>query len=129
MNHPPTSQVSPTIIRCIACGYDLSGATIGGTCPECGTAVQRSVVAQTGGASSGKAVACMVLGIMSLATCAALGPIAIIVYSSAKKQMAEGSYQQSSHSMAKAGLITGIIGTVLLGLWMLYFLFLFGLML
>ncbi len=30
------------IPNCIICGYDLSGLPISGTCPECGTAIERS---------------------------------------------------------------------------------------
>lgn len=55
----------------------------------------------------------MVLGIISLVACALLGPIAIFAYYSAKKEMAVGGYSKSSHTMAKAGLIMGIISTVL----------------
>jgi hypothetical protein len=121
VNHPPTSRITPTIIRCIACGYDLTGTPIGGVCPECGAPVEKSVVMQSRGLSSGKGTACMVLGILSLAACPGFGPIAIIMYFAAKSQMAIGGYEQSSHTMAKAGFIMGIISTVLLGLWMLFF--------
>jgi len=56
----------------------------------------------------------MILGILSLILCAVLGPVAIFSYYTAKKEMAIGGYSKSSHSMAKAGLIMGIISTLFL---------------
>lgn len=32
-----------TALRCVDCGYDLSGTAVGGQCPECGLPVTKSV--------------------------------------------------------------------------------------
>ena len=60
----------------------------------------------------------MILGILSLVTCTfygtvIFGPASIILYYLAKKEMAVGGYSKSSHTMAKSGLIMGIISIVL----------------
>ena len=62
----------------------------------------------------------MVLGIVSIPTCVCFGapslicgPLAIVFYVSSKKQMATGAYSPQSNGMAIAGLVCGIIGTVL----------------
>jgi hypothetical protein len=69
---------------------------------------------------SGMAVASLVLGIVSIPTCVCLavpslicGPLAIIFYVIAKKQIDSGAYSKQSGGMALAGLICGIIGTLL----------------
>ena len=67
--------------------------------------------------SCGKATACMVLGIVSIAACMLCGPVAIFLYYLAKAEMDRGGYSESSRTMAKAGLITGIIGTGILALY------------
>ena len=110
-NAPP---ITPTFMRCAQCGYDLTGAAIGGVCAECGLAVAETIRRQTQGAkSSGVATTCLVLGILSVAVCMPLGPIAIFWYFRAMKDIGQGGYSEGSKSMAKAGLITGIIGTVI----------------
>ncbi|MCZ6734267.1 MAG: DUF4190 domain-containing protein [Planctomycetota bacterium] len=109
--------IESTEFRCLQCGYDVSGSAVGGTCPECGKPIGESLRAtQKGDRSCGSATAALVLGILSLTVCALLGPIAIFAATSAKKEMAVGGYSRGSHTMAKAGLIMGIISTVLFGL-------------
>ena len=109
--------IDSTEFRCVGCGYDLSGSTIGGSCPECGKPIGESLRARQEGAKScGLATACMVVGILSLTVCALAGPVAIWLYANSKKEMAVGGYSRGSHTMAKAGLIMGIISTVLYGL-------------
>jgi ribosomal protein L37E len=36
-------QSNPQHVDCIRCGYNLHGLTMGGTCPECGTPVARTL--------------------------------------------------------------------------------------
>jgi hypothetical protein len=105
-------------IACIQCGYNLSGVPLGGTCPECGVLVSQSVrppvtQAQAQG-SSGTAITCLVLGILSLVACQLLGPVAVMLYSSARGQVERGEAPESSLGLAKAGMITGWIGTAIL---------------
>jgi len=110
-------NVSGTGISCSKCGYNLTGATIGGKCPECGSLVSPNYGAMP---SSGWAVASMVLGIVSIPTCICFGlpplicgPLAIVFYVVAKKQIDSGAYSTQSNGMAIAGLVCGIIGTIL----------------
>lgn len=100
-------------MRCVRCGYDLTGSTVGGVCSECGLPVEQSLKARDGTQSCGTATACMIIGILSLTVCGVLGPVAIALYYSAMGQIKQGGYSSASHSMAKAGLILGIIATLL----------------
>lgn len=64
--------------------------------------------------TNGKAVASMVLGIVSLVSCCmglVTGPLAIIFAVSAKKEIAASRGAQTGEGMATAGLVMGIIGT------------------
>jgi hypothetical protein len=107
------AQISGTGFQCSRCAYDLSGTPVGGSCPECGQRVEQSLRAGAGQRSSGRAVACMVLGILSLAVCAVFGPVAIFYYFSAMNEIEQGGYSGGARSMAKAGLIMGIISTAI----------------
>lgn len=110
-SYPP---ISPTSISCIGCGYDLSGTALGSTCPECGRAVAETLAARsTGERSCSTATTCFVLGLLSLIICGVLGPVAILVYFSARKELNQGGYSKSSHTLARVGLILGIISTSL----------------
>ena len=116
--HITPPPVVASTVRCAQCGYDLTGATVGGTCSECGLSVAESIRRQTmGPQTSGYATACMVVGILSIAACMVLGPVAIILYYRARAQMATGGYSEGSRAMAKAGFIMGIIGTCIIGLY------------
>ncbi len=119
-----SDPVRPTNILCIRCGYDLTGTALGGVCPECGTAVEQSLPLLTSNSPSNRlapnTVACLVLGILSLTVCGLLGPVAIGLYYSVESNCRHGKYSRSSMAMAKAGLICGIISTVLLVLGILF---------
>ncbi|MEX0886523.1 MAG: DUF4190 domain-containing protein [Phycisphaeraceae bacterium] len=117
---PSQGQASQSArIHCIRCGYDLTGVALGGVCPECGTPLDRSLYPTQ--AASGFAVASMVLGIVSLAMCPGsggafsivCGPLAIVFWHVAHKQRRDGLVGPRGDGMATAGLVTGIIGTVL----------------
>ena len=55
----------------------------------------------------------MILGILSLVVCGILGPVAIILYVTASREMAHGGYSKASRTVARAGLIMGIISIAL----------------
>lgn len=56
----------------------------------------------------------MILGIVSLLFCGIiLGPVAIILSSQAKTEIAASGGMQTGEGQAKAGLILGIIGVVI----------------
>ncbi len=40
------AEIAATEFVCVKCGYDLTGAAIGGVCAECGTSVDKSLRAQ-----------------------------------------------------------------------------------
>ncbi len=106
-------------VHCIRCGYDLTGVALGATCPECGTRVDSSLIPTT--TSSGHAIASMVLGIVALVMCPGswgflslpCGPLAILFWYLAQRQLREGTASPASKGMATAGLVMGIIGTAL----------------
>ena len=120
---PPTAAAEPAPasarIHCIRCGYDLTGVALGATCPECGARVDHAMI--PAGASSGYAIASMVLGIAALVMCPGsygvfslvCGPLAIVFWRLAQRQIREGRVSPASKGMATAGLVMGIIGTVL----------------
>lgn len=108
-----------TEFACVSCGYGLRGIAVDALCPECGTPVMRSVQGGAG-VTSGSAIASMVLGIVSVIGCVSYGflsifcgPLAIWFSVRAQRQLRAGAAGGSTRGMATAGLITGIIGTVL----------------
>lgn len=121
--HPgslPGAQVRASSIACPNCGYNLTGATIGMGCPECGMIVGAGLLGAANMPTTGKAVASMVLGILSILGCMSYGlisiicgPLAIIFARQTKRLALDGGVSPSSESMATAGLVCGIIGTVI----------------
>lgn len=75
---------------------------------------------------SSNAVAILVLGILSLTVCAALGPVAWVMGNKELARVAAGEVSPEGVGMVNAGKVCGIIGTVLLGLTALWVLFVFG---
>ncbi len=119
MTQPPPIQASR--VSCVSCGYNLTGVTIGGECPECGTLIETSIQGRLSAPTSKAALWSMVIGIVSLAACSVVGPIAIVLYFRARKDIQAGLCGTSSSGMATAGLVLGIISTVLtFGLAMLF---------
>ena len=117
MTEPPIARSAGVV--CLQCGYDLTGTTIGATCPECGAPVTPAFQS-TMRPTSGKAIAAMVLGICSIPGCMlygipaiVCGILAIVFYKQAKRRIAAGEFSPGSMSMAKAGLICGIVGLAL----------------
>jgi len=114
-NYPQPIQSSR--YTCASCGYDLSGSAIGGSCPECGISVEESIrlgnQKQTGGNST-TATLSLVFGIIGLTACGLLAPFAIWMYYRAEEEVRNGTAPPGSLGMAKAGLITGWIGTIFL---------------
>lgn len=67
-----------------------------------------------------QAVLVFVLGILGLMMCQVLAPIAWIVGNGELRGIAEGRRPPQDRSLASAGRVLGIIGTVLLGLGLLF---------
>ncbi len=75
--------------------------------------------------SSNRPVTALVLGIIGILCCALCGPIAWFIAKQELNAIAAGHAPAAGEGMAKAGLILGIIGTVLLVFSVLW-IFLFG---
>lgn len=76
-------------------------------------------------ASSSRGTISLVLGILGLLCCALLGPVAWYLGSQELKAIAAGESPATGEGVAKAGMILGIIGSVLLILGLIW-VFVFG---
>lgn len=125
---PNPAPLARSGIFCMSCGYDLVGVRLGQNCPECGTEVRQ--FAGGSGQTQGKAIASLVLGIVSLVMCLSYGvvgmPCAILAVVFAKKArlaVQAGTAPVSSLGMASAGRVCGIVGIILNGLALAFLLF------
>ena len=118
MEQPPAGrdQIADSSIKCVGCGHNLTGATIGSRCPECGIEIGQTLTS-VAKPVSGWSVASLVLGIISIPGCACYalpalvcGGLAIAFWGITRKEVAAGTRGGSSMSMATAGLVCGIIG-------------------
>jgi hypothetical protein len=122
--------VDATRITCAYCGYDLSGSSVGGRCPECGARVADSVrvASRSGGSGDIAPVLCLVFGLLAVvAGCTPLGVVAIWQYGLAKRAIAQGRAPSDQMAMATIGMVLGWVGVALLGLQVLFGLAFFGL--
>lgn len=74
--------------------------------------------------SSSKGTTALVLGIIGIVCCGFLGPVAWILGKQELAAIAAGQSPASGEGVAKAGMILGIIATILLAfglLWILFF--------
>lgn len=117
---PGPAGVRAQAISCPNCQYNLTGATIGMACPECGMIVGGGLLGANNMPASGKAVASLVLGIVSILGCMfygipamICGPLALIFARQAKGQAQRGEVNPSSENMAMAGFVCGLIGTIM----------------
>ncbi len=76
--------------------------------------------------SSSQAITALVLGILGLVCCPLLAPIAWYLGNQEVKAIREGRSPAPGEGLAKAGSILGIIGTILLALWIVWIFFLGG---
>lgn len=77
--------------------------------------------------SSGQATTALILGIVSILCCQILGPVAWYLGHSELARIKAGQSSMAGEGTAKAGMILGIIGSVLCLLWILWILFFGGL--
>lgn len=71
------------------------------------------------------AIVSLVLGIIGIAFCQLTGPVAIITGFMARKKAAANPSEFGGEGLALAGIITGIIGTIILLLVIIYIIFVF----
>lgn len=74
-------------------------------------------------ASSNRPTIILVLGILGVVCCGILAPVAWIMGSSELKSIRAGAAPAAGEGLAKAGMILGIIGTVLLVLTVVWIFF------
>lgn len=117
-----------TGVACHRCGYNLTGAVIGGACPECGQVIELSSVG--GVPASGYAIATLVLGIVSAtfntAGCMCGGPLiglpcgvlGLVFGVLARRQIESGQLVgPGSAGMTRAGVICSVVGLAFSLLW------------
>ncbi|MEM9415282.1 MAG: DUF4190 domain-containing protein [Planctomycetota bacterium] len=106
--------------NCMTCGYDLTGAVIGGACPECGSHINPKLMSSA--PTNGMAITSLVMGILSFVVFPVpFAPMGVIFGHIAKNQIRSGRYSQASSGLATAGLICSyiILGLGLLGILIL----------
>ena len=115
MDYPPPGALQPAGFRCPRCGYDLTGAVIGGQCSECGSHINPQHLANA--PVNSMAITSMVMGILALTLCILYGiptlifaPLGIIFGHIASAQIRTGRYSPSSSGFMRAGLICSYIG-------------------
>ena len=109
---------------CRKCGYDFRGLNVESRCPECGTPIIRSFDREK--PTSGMAIASFVLGILSVVSCVGaaipglvLGPLAIVFYIVSDRKSRAGLAGGATRGLGAAGLICGIIGSLIsYGFWL-----------
>src|SRR5512140_2729108 len=79
--------------------------------------------APTQQATSSRATTALVLGIVGIVCCQLCGPFAWWMGKQELEAVRAGSSPASNEGMAKAGMILGIVGTILLGLSFVWILF------
>jgi hypothetical protein len=77
-----SDQLSESDLKCAGCGYNLTGATIGGRCPECGTTVEESLTARGAVRASNLPSASYVGPVLATIFCCLIGGVVAIVYTS-----------------------------------------------
>jgi len=78
--------------------------------------------------SSGRATASLVLGILGIITCCnVLSPVAWVLGNSELRAIARGASSPQGEGVARAGMILGIIGSVMLAFAVVWLMFLGGL--
>lgn len=117
-----TDQQATRGFYCARCGYNLIGVAMGDPCPECGSDF---MLDNPYSQRCGKAIASMILGILSLMTCMfygvpglVCGILAIIFARQAREQVQQGQAPQFSLDFARAGRVCGWIGIGLSALFL-----------
>lgn len=110
----PDPHLPSARLHCIGCGYDLTGATIGGVCPECALPVARSVLQSEGeGLRNVNATAALTMGVLSLILAAPLGLCAIYYFRKAHDDRQHGRCARKAYRAACIGQVLGCIGLLI----------------
>jgi hypothetical protein len=111
-------SLSDTGVVCPKCGYNLTGATIGGYCPECGTPVEHALRVRPIGPALPR-VGYTVPVLLTILFCV-IGGIVAVVYTSKANTAAElGDVAQykSAKSTRNGWMIASLlVGLIILGI-------------
>ncbi len=108
---PSAAPTDSAGIRCIECGYDLSGTAVGAVCPECGRRVADSLM-PVRSAGHGAAKAALIAGIATLVALPPLGFLAVHYANRFYRLPAAARADPSSAFMARAGWTLGVLGII-----------------
>ncbi|MFI4862052.1 MAG: DUF4190 domain-containing protein [Phycisphaerales bacterium JB063] len=121
-------EIAATTVQCSGCGYNLTGVTIGGVCPECGMDVGQSIMTGATQATSSLAVSSMVLGIIAVFPACipfvgiALPLIGLPMGIVSLNQYKRNQFTPGSKGMAIAGVATnGVALLIQLGMLIMVF--------
>ncbi|HYX25774.1 MAG TPA: DUF4190 domain-containing protein [Thermoanaerobaculia bacterium] len=84
------------------------------------------LVPQAQQSASTQAVTSLILGILGVICCGLIAPIAWYIGNQELKAIQSGASPVAGEGLAKAGMILGIIGTILLGLSLIWVFFMGG---
>jgi len=108
----PTDDRVDLEVGCITCGYNLYGASLSGTCPECGTEVDRSVRGDLIGYADPPWVATLAKGLL-WAGIASLGGILVMCLSGVAGGVIGAMGAQSGNNPADQIHVAQIISTLI----------------
>jgi hypothetical protein len=77
-------------------------------------------VGVAGPPNDSQATLSLVLGIIGVLCCAILGPVALFIGNSSRRRIMASGGALGGYGMATAGFVLGIIGTVFLGIGVIY---------
>ena len=80
-------------------------------------------ISGSGAATSNRPTIALILGILGIVCCGLLAPVAWYIGSQELKAIAAGAAPAAGEGLSKAGMILGIIGTVLLALTVVWVFF------
>jgi predicted RNA-binding Zn-ribbon protein involved in translation (DUF1610 family) len=108
----PRPSLKVSELRCVTCGYNLTGATIGGACPECGEAIEQTI-AELREPKTYKSVAsaCFWCGLISVLPLAwFLIPVVVVFFVHTHINVRKGIEPRLSLVRANIGFMFSLIG-------------------
>ncbi len=114
----PEDNISETTVRCSGCGYNLTGAVIGGRCPECGVPVEHALRSRKAGPSLPRVS--YVMPVLMTVFCCVIGGIVCVVYTSKANTAAElgdaASYQSAMSRRRGWMIANGVLFLIIVAL-------------